>query len=68
MLVQKSVASQTAMNCKFESLQMVLRTTLTYRPTEMSLEFIRWLRVSLTRPTSLRRAIEQLRPLMLAYL
>jgi hypothetical protein len=39
-----------------------------YRPTEVSLQFIRWLRVGLTRPTCYRRAIEQLRPLMLAYL
>lgn len=39
-----------------------------YRPTEVSLQFIRWLRVSLTRPTCYRQAIEQLRPLMLAYL
>ena len=39
-----------------------------YRPTEVSLQFIRWLRVSLIRPTCYRRAIEQLRPLMLAYL
>ena len=37
-----------------------------YRPTEVSLQFIRWLRVGLTRPTCYRRAIEQLRPLMLA--
>ena len=39
-----------------------------YRPTEVSLQFIRWLRVGLTRPTCYRQAIEQLRPLMLAYL
>ena len=39
-----------------------------YRPTEVSLQFIRWLRVCLARPTCYRRAIEQLRPLMLAYL
>lgn len=39
-----------------------------YRPTEVSLQFIRWLRVGLTRPTCYRRAIEQLRPLMDAYL
>jgi Transposase DDE domain len=39
-----------------------------YRPTEVSLQFIRWLRISLTRPTCYRQAIEQLRPLMLAYL
>ena len=39
-----------------------------YRPTEVSLQFIRWLRVSLIRPTCYRRAIEQLRPLMLTYL
>jgi hypothetical protein len=38
-----------------------------YRPTEVSLQFIRWLRVGLTRPTCYRQAIEQLRPLMLAY-
>ena len=35
-----------------------------YRPTEVSLQFIRWLRVSLIRPTCYRQAIEQLRPLM----
>jgi len=39
-----------------------------YQPTEVSLQFIRWLRVGLTRPTCYRRAIEQLRPLMLAYI
>ena len=39
-----------------------------YRPTEVSLKFIRWLGVCLTRPTCYRQAIEQLRPLMLAYL
>jgi len=39
-----------------------------YRPTEVSLQFIRWLRVGLIRPTCYRQAIEQLRPLMRAYL
>lgn len=39
-----------------------------YRPTEVSLQFIRWLRVGLTRPTCYRQAIKQLRPLMQAYL
>ena len=39
-----------------------------YRPSEVSLQFIRWLRISLTRPACYRRAIEQLRPLMLTYL
>jgi len=39
-----------------------------YRPTEVSLQFIRWLRVSLMRPTCYRLAIERLRPLMQAYL
>ncbi len=39
-----------------------------YRPTEVSLQFIRWLRVGLMRPTCYRLAIEQLRPLMHAYL
>ena len=39
-----------------------------YRPTEVSLQFIRWLRVGLARPTCYRQAIERLRPLMLAYL
>ena len=39
-----------------------------YRSTEVSLQFIRWLRVGLTRPTCYRQAIEQLRPLMRAYL
>jgi hypothetical protein len=39
-----------------------------YRPTEMSLQFIRWLRVSLTRPTCYRRSIKQLHPLILTYL
>ena len=34
-----------------------------YRPTEVSLQFIHWLRVSLTRPTCYRQAIKQLRPL-----
>jgi len=39
-----------------------------YRPTEVSLQFIRWLRVGLNRPTCYRLVIEQLRPLMRAYL
>ena len=39
-----------------------------YRPTEVSLQFIRWLRVSLMRPTCYRQAIKQLHPLMQAYL
>jgi hypothetical protein len=39
-----------------------------YRPTEVSLQFIRWLRLGLNRPTCYRHAIEQLRPLMRAYL
>jgi hypothetical protein len=34
-----------------------------YRPTEVSLQFIHWLRVSLARPTCYRQAIKQLRPL-----
>lgn len=39
-----------------------------YRPTELSLQFIRWLWLGLTRPTCYRWAIEQVRPLMLDYL
>ena len=39
-----------------------------YRPTEVSLQFIRWLRVGLMRPTCYRQAIDRLRPLMHAYL
>lgn len=39
-----------------------------YRPTEVSLQFIRWLRVALMRPTCYRQAVNQLRPLMRAYL
>lgn len=39
-----------------------------YRPTEVSLQFVRWLRVGLMRPTCYRQAIERLRPLMRAYL
>lgn len=39
-----------------------------YLPTEVSLQFIRWLRVGLTRPTCYRQAIKLLRPLMHAYL
>ena len=39
-----------------------------YRPTEVSLQFIRWLRVALMRPTCYRQAVDQLRPLMRAYL
>jgi hypothetical protein len=39
-----------------------------YRPTEVSLQFIRWLRVGLIRPTCYRLAIDRLRPLMHAYL
>lgn len=39
-----------------------------YRPTEISLQFIRWLRSSLMRSTFYRRAVELLRPLMECYL
>ena len=39
-----------------------------YRPTEVSLQFIRWLRCALMRSTCYRVAIEQLRPLMQGYL
>jgi len=39
-----------------------------YRPTEVSLQFIRWLRAGLARPTCYRRAIALLRPLMEKYL
>ena len=39
-----------------------------YRPTELSLQFIRWLRVHLTRGTCYRAALTLLRPLMLKYI
>ena len=39
-----------------------------YRPTEASLQFIRWLRSTLFRPTCYRAALNLLRPLMLKYL
>lgn len=39
-----------------------------YRPTEVSLQFIRWLRSMLLRATCYREALAQLRPLMLKYL
>jgi hypothetical protein len=39
-----------------------------YRPTEVSLQFIRGLRSALTRPTCYRQAIAALKPLMIAYL
>lgn len=39
-----------------------------YRPTEVSLQFIRWLRSALFRPTCYRRALAQLRPLMEKYI
>ena len=39
-----------------------------YRPTELSLQFIRWLRVHLTRGTCYRAALALLRPLMLKYI
>jgi hypothetical protein len=39
-----------------------------YRPTEVSLQFIRWLRIGLMKPTCYRRALDDLRPLMQAYL
>ena len=39
-----------------------------YRPTELSLQFIRWLRSHISRPTCYRQALAALRPLMLAYL
>jgi hypothetical protein len=39
-----------------------------YRPTEVSLQFIRWLRSGLFRPTCYRWAIKQLGPLMAKYI
>ena len=39
-----------------------------YRPTEVSLQFIRWLRSSLVRSTLYNQAITLLRPLMAAYI
>lgn len=39
-----------------------------YRPTEVSLQFIRWIRSSLQRATGYKDAIALLRPLMLKYL
>ena len=39
-----------------------------YRPTEFSLQFIRWLRCALIHPTCYRRALVQLRPLMEKYI
>ncbi|MEO0018261.1 MAG: hypothetical protein RLZZ522_1544 [Verrucomicrobiota bacterium] len=39
-----------------------------YRPTEVSLQFIRWLRSTLFTQTCYRAAIQRLRPLMLKYL
>jgi hypothetical protein len=39
-----------------------------YRPTEVSLQFIRWLRCGLMKPTCYRQALKDLRPLMRAYL
>lgn len=39
-----------------------------YRPTEVSLQFIRWLRSMLLRATCYREALALLRPLMLKYL
>ncbi len=39
-----------------------------YRPTELSLQFIRWLRITVFSRTSYRAAIDSLRPLMLKYL
>ena len=38
-----------------------------YRPTDVSLQFIRWLRVGLLPPTCYRPAVEQLPSLMQAY-
>jgi hypothetical protein len=34
----------------------------------VSLQFIRWLRIGLMKPTCYRRALDDLRPLMQAYL
>jgi hypothetical protein len=39
-----------------------------YRPTELSLQFIRWLRSHIFRAACYRQALDALRPLMLAYL
>ena len=39
-----------------------------YRPTELSLQFIRWMRSCLTRSTPYRQALSLLRPLMQSYL
>ena len=39
-----------------------------YRPTELSLQFIRWIRIHLTNRTCYRQALDALRPLMASYL
>ena len=39
-----------------------------YRPTEVSLQFLRWLRCALSRPTCYSQALVRLRPLMEAYI
>ena len=39
-----------------------------YRPTEMSLQFIRWIRMHLANRTCYRRSLDALRPLMTHYL
>ena len=39
-----------------------------YRPTEVSLQFLRWLRCALSRPTCYSQALARLRPLMEAYI
>ena len=39
-----------------------------YRPTEMSLQFIRWIRMHLANRTCYRRSLDALRPLMTNYL
>jgi len=39
-----------------------------YRPTELSLQFIRWIRIHLTNRTCYRQSLDALRPLMASYL
>jgi hypothetical protein len=65
---QKDLAKRVEKACAADCHLPIKLYQALYRPTEVSLQFIRWLRVGLTRSTCYRQAIAQLRPLMLACL
>ncbi len=62
-LDERELRARKAGRCFPKSLYLAL-----YRPTELSLQFIRWMRSCLIRSTPYRQALGHLRPLMESYL